>query len=162
MKYIPRTVFVVAAVFYLHHAVLPRLLTVGYTPDLTLITAVYIALAAGNAAAVLGAFLLGLGSDLVGWGPVGVGALVATLAAAIYGRLRVNIYESSLLVPAILVAAAALVKQVLYAVLLAVGPAHISFTWAVAGRIALATLITGAAAVPLFFLYWRLIPPRRR
>jgi rod shape-determining protein MreD len=162
MKYIVRTVLVVAAAFYLHHALLPRVLTADFTPDLTLATVVYIALAAGNVAAVVGGFFLGLASDLFGWGPVGVGALVATLAAAVYGRLRVHIYEYSLVVPAVLVAVAALLKQVLYFVLLAFGPAHVSLTWAVVGRLALSTAVSGVAAVPLFFVYWRLIPPRRR
>ena len=147
---------------YLHHAVLPRVLTADFTPDLTLTTVVYFALAAGGVASIVVGFLLGFLSDLFGWGPVGLGALVATLAAAVYGRFRVQIYERSLLVPAVLTTFAALVKQILYFALLAFGPAHVNFGWSIVWRLVVGTVVTGLVAFPVFYVYWRLIPPRRR
>jgi rod shape-determining protein MreD len=156
------TLVVAAAAAYLQYAVLPRLITVDFTPDLALATVVYVALAAGGVGAVVFGFALGLAGDLLGWGPVGVSALVATVAAAVTGRLRVHLYEYSLLVPVILAAVAALLKQLLAFVLVALGPAPVAFGWSVLGHLLLAGATTGLAGFPLFFLYWRLIPPRRR
>lgn len=161
MKYYLRAVLVALAALYLHHAALPRLLTADFTPDLTIATAVYFALAAGGAGAVVIGFLMGLAGDLFGWGPLGLGAGVTTLAAAGYGRLRVQIYQGSLLVPAVLTTFAVLVKQALALLFLAIGPAGVALTWGAVGRLGLHLLITALVCFPLYFFYWRFIPPRR-
>jgi rod shape-determining protein MreD len=156
-----RYVLVAAAVVYGHHALLPRLLPEAAVPDLTLATVVYVALALGGVTAVACGFLLGLASDLLGWGPVGVGALTGTLAAAAFSYFRGQIYEKSLLVPAVFAAAAAVVRLLLSYALLAATAGPVSFGWHVVGRLALGAAATGAASVPLLFVYWRILPPRR-
>jgi len=156
-----RYLLVTTAAVWVDHAVLPRLVPGGFAPNLSLATVVYIALAAGGLRAVVAGFVIGLASDLLGWGPVGLNALVATLAAAVFGRLRGQIYENSLLVPAAMVVLADLVLQLLSFVLAAAATGPVSFGWAVVGRVVLVPLITGLTCFPLFFAYWRLLPPPR-
>ncbi len=156
-----RYLVVIAAVAYLHHAVLPRFLSGGYVPDLTLASVVYVALAVGGLPAIFAGFLLGLVSDLFGWGPVGLNAFVGAVAAFAVGRLRGQVYESSLLAPAAFAVAAFILREALSFVLLAIFAGPVSFGWHVVGRLLLGALITGAACFPLLFVYWRLIPPPR-
>jgi rod shape-determining protein MreD len=156
-----RYVIVLAAAVYVHQAVAPRLLPDAAVPDLTLATVVYVALAVGGVPAVVCGFILGLASDLLGWGPVGLGALVATAAAATFSYFRGQIYEGSLLIPAAFAAVAVIVKQVLSFVLVAAFAGPASFGWMVVGHIALAAGVTAAASFPLLFFYWRFLPPRR-
>lgn len=161
MRIFIRYVVVAAAVVYIHHAVAPRLLPDAAVPDLTLATVVYIALAVGGVPAVVSGFILGLASDLYGWGPVGVGALVGTVSAAAFSHFRGQIYERSLLVPAIFAAAAVAVKQLITFALLAATAGPISFGWHVVGKTALAAGATALFTFPLLFIYWRILPPRR-
>jgi rod shape-determining protein MreD len=156
-----RYVVVLAAVVYGHHAVLPRILPEAAVPDLTLATVVYLAFALGGVPAIACGFVLGLFSDLLGWGTVGVGALTGTLAGATFSYFRGQIYEKSLLVPAVFAAAAVVFKQILSYALVAATAGPVSFGWHVVGRFALAALITAACTVPLLFFYWRVLPPRR-
>jgi rod shape-determining protein MreD len=156
-----RYVVVLAAAVYVQHAVAPRLLPDALVPDLTLATVVYVALAVGGVPAVVLGFILGLASDLLGWGPVGAGALVGTISAAAFSYFRGQIYEGSLVVPAAFAAVSVLVKQFLTFALLAAFAGPISFGWNVVGKTALAAASTAAFAFPLFFFYWRFLPPRR-
>lgn len=161
MRIFLRYVIVIAAVVYGHHAVLPRILPEAAVPDLTLTTVVYLALALGGVPAIVCGFILGLASDLLGWGVVGVGALTATLAAAAFSYFRGQIYEKSLLVPAVFAAAATVAKHILSYTLIAATAGPVSFGWAVVGRLALGAAATMAASIPLLFVYWRILPPRR-
>ncbi|UCH77304.1 MAG: rod shape-determining protein MreD [Candidatus Coatesbacteria bacterium] len=161
MRIFTRYVLIIAAVVYVDHAVLPRLLPEGVAPDLTLATIIYLALAVGGVAAVAAGFALGLISDLLGWGPVGVGALIGTLAGAVFSYFRGQIYERSLLVPAVFTAVAFILKKAITLGLLAGTGAPVTVGWPVVGRAGVAALVTAAAAFPLLFLYWRLLPPRR-
>ena len=161
MRVFLKYLFVLAAVVYGHHAVLPRVLPETFVPDLTLASVVYLALAVGGIPAVVCGFVLGLASDLLGWGAVGVGALTGTLAAAAFSYFRGQIYEKSLLVPAVFAAAAAVVRLILNYALLAATAGPVSFGWYVVGRIALGAAVTAAASIPLLFVYWRVLPPRR-
>ncbi len=156
-----RYVVVLAAAVYVHHAVAPRLLPDAAVPDITLATVVYVALAVGGVPAVVCGFILGLASDLLGWGPVGLGALVGTVSAAVFSHFRGRIYEGSLLVPAIFAAAAVIVKQTLAFVLVAAAAGPASFGWLVVGKVALAAAVTAVFSFPLLFFYWRFLPPRR-
>jgi len=115
----------------------------------------------GGIPAVVCGFVLGLASDLLGWGPVGVGALVGTLAAAAFSYFRGQIYEKSLVVPSVFAAAATLFKLILGYILLAATSGLVSFGWHVVGRIALGAGTTAVASIPLLFAYWRLLPQRR-
>ncbi len=146
---------------YIHRAVLPRFLPTPYVPELTLATVVYLAVAVGGIRSLFFAFVLGLASDLLGWGPVGLGALVATLTAAAYAPLRGRIYENSLLVPAALTALAALAQGVLSLIIFVLAPGAVSLAGSDILRLVAAALVAGAASLPLFFIYWRLLPPRR-
>jgi rod shape-determining protein MreD len=146
---------------YVHVSVAPRLLPDAAVPDLTLATVVYIALAVGGVPAVVCGFILGLTSDLLGWGPVGVGALIGTISGAAFSYFRGQIYERSLLVPALFAASAFVAKQFLSFVLLAATAGPVSFGWHVVGRTALGAGATAAFSFPLLFLYWRILPPRR-
>ena len=161
MRIFLRYVIVIAAVVYGHHAVLPRLLPDVLVPDLTLATVVYVALAVGGVPAVVCGFVLGLASDLLGWGPVGLGALVGTASAAVFSYFRGQIYEGSLLVPALFAAVAVIVKQTLAFVLVAAFAGPASFGWLVVGKVALAAAATAVVSFPLLFFYWRFLPPRR-
>ena len=161
MRIFLRYVIVIAAVVYGHHAVLPRLLPDVLVPDLTLATVVYVALAVGGVPAVVCGFILGLASDLLGWGPVGLGALVGTASAAVFSYFRGQIYEGSLLVPALFAAVAVIVKQTLAFVLVAAFAGPASFGWLVVGKVALAAAATAVVSFPLLFFYWRFLPPRR-
>jgi len=156
-----RYVLIIAAVVYVDHAVLPRLLPEGLAPDLTLATIIYLALAVGGVSAIAAGFALGLISDLLGWGPVGVGALIGTLAGAVFSYFRGQIYERSLLAPAIFTAVAFIVKKAVILALLAGTAGPLTVRWPVIGRAGVAALVTAAAAFPLLFFYWRLLPPRR-
>jgi rod shape-determining protein MreD len=162
VRILTRYVLTIAAVVYVDHAVLPRLLPEGVAPDLTLATIIYLALAIGGVSAVAAGFALGLISDLLGWGPVGVGALIGTLAAAIFSYFRGQIYERSLLAPAIFTALAFILKKALILALLAVTAGPVTVGWPVVGRAGVAALLTAATAFPLLFFYWRFLPPRRR
>ncbi len=161
MRIFLRYVIVIAAVVYGHLAVLPRLLPDALVPDLTLATVVYVALAVGGVPAVVCGFILGLASDLLGWGPVGLGALVGTASAAVFSYFRGQIYEGSLLVPALFAAVAVIVKQTLAFVLVAAFAGPASFGWLVVGKVALAAAATAVVSFPLLFFYWRFLPPRR-
>jgi rod shape-determining protein MreD len=156
-----RYVVVVAAAVYVHHAVAPRLLPDVLVPDLTLATVVYVALAVGGVPAVVCGFILGLTSDLYGWGPVGVGALIGTISGAAVSYFRGQIYEGSLLVPAVFAAAAVIAKQLVTFALLAATAGPLSFGWHVLGKTALAAGATAFFTFPLLFVYWRVLPPRR-
>ncbi len=146
---------------YVYFSVAPRVLPAPAVPDLALATVVYLALAIGGATAVVSGFILGLTSDLFGWGPVGVGALVGTLAGAAFSYFRGQIYERSLLVPALFAAFAFAAKQLLSFALLAATAGPVSFGWHVVGRTALGAAATAAFSFPLLFLYWRILPARR-
>ena len=161
MRIFIRYVFVIAAVMYVHVSVAPRILPTTAVPDLALATVVYVALAVGGVTAVVSGFILGLTSDLFGWGPVGVGALVGTLAGAAFSYFRGQIYERSLLVPALFAAFAVIAKQLVTFALLAATAGPVSFGWHVMGRTALGAGVTAAFSFPLLFLYWRILPPRR-
>ncbi len=161
MRIFLRYVVVLSAAVYVQHAVAPRLLPDVLVPDFTLATVIYVALAVGGVPAVVLGFILGLTSDLLGWGPVGAGALVGTISAAAFSYFRGQIYEGSLVVPAAFAGVSALVKQFLTFALLAALAGPVSFGWHVVGKAALATVATAAFAFPLFFVYWRLLPPRR-
>jgi rod shape-determining protein MreD len=151
----------VAAVVYLHHALVPRILPDNLVPDLTLVTVIYIALARGGVPAVVCGFALGLASDLFGWGPVGLGALVGTVSGAVFSYFRGQIYEGSLLAPTAFATGALIIKQVLGFILVAVAAGPVSFGWHVVGQWALGAAATAVVAFPLLFLYWRLLPARR-
>jgi rod shape-determining protein MreD len=155
-----RYAVVLAAAVYVQHAVAPRLLPDVLVPDLTLATVVYVALAVGGVPAVVLGFVLGLASDLLGWGPVGAGALVGTISAAAFSYFRGQIYEGSLVVPAAFAAVSALAKQFLTFALLAAFAGPVSFGWHVFGKAALAAGSTAAFSFALFFFYWRFLPPR--
>ena len=161
MRIFLRYVVVVAAVVYGHLALLPRVLPEAAVPDLTMATVVYLALSLGGIPAVVCGFILGLASDLLGWNPVGVGALVGTLAAAAFSYFRGQIYEKSLLVPSIFAAAASVFKLILSYTLLAATSGLVSFGWHVVGRLALGAATTAVASIPLLFAYWRILPQRR-
>lgn len=161
MRIFLRYVVVLAAAVYAHHAVAPRLLPDALVPDLTLATVVYVALAVGGVPAVVLGFILGLASDLLGWGPVGLGALVGAVSASVFSYFRGQIYEGSLLVPAIFAAVAVIVKQTFAFVLVAAFAGPASFGWPVVGKIALAAAATAVVSFPLLFFYWRFLPPRR-
>ncbi len=161
MRIFIRYVFVIAAVMYVDVGVAARLLPTAAVPDFALATVVYLALAVGGVTAVVSGFILGLASDLFGWGPVGVGALVGTLAGAAFSYFRGQIYERSLLVPVLFAALASVAKQLLSFALLAATAGPVSFGWHVVGRTALAAGATAAFSLPLLFLYWRILPPRR-
>ena len=161
MRTFLRYFVVVAVVVYLHQAVLPRFLPGGAVPDLTLASVVYIALAVGGVPAIIAGFLLGLAADLFGWGPLGLNAFVATIAAFAVGRLRGQIYENSLLFPAFFAVVAFLAREVLAFVLSAVFAGPLSFGWRVVGQLALGAAVTGAASFPLSFIYWRVLPVRQ-
>jgi rod shape-determining protein MreD len=156
-----RYVVVVATVVYLHHALVPRILPDTFVPDLTLITVVYIALARGGVTAVVCGFVLGLASDLFGWGPVGLGALIGTVSGAVFSYFRGQIYEGSLLAPAAFATGAVIIKQILSFVLVAIAAGPVSFGWHVVGQWGLGAAATAVAAFPLLFFYWRLMPARR-
>ncbi len=156
-----RYVVVLAAAVYVHHAVAPRLLPDAAVPDITLATVVYVALAGGGVPAVVCGVSRGWASDLLGGGPVGLGALVGTVSAAVFSHFRGRIYEGSLLVPAIFAAAAVIVKQTLAFVLVAAPAGPASFGWLVVGKVALAAAVTAVFSFPLLFVYWRFLPPRR-
>lgn len=159
MRLFIRYCAVLAVTVYVGHAVLPRVVPAGWEPDMTAATIVYVALAVGGVRALLTGFILGLVADLFGWGPVGVGALAGTATAAACGLLHGQIYENSIAAPAAVAALAALVKGALMLAVAAAFAGLLGGGWALVGRLAACALATGVVAAPLYFLFWRIIPP---
>jgi rod shape-determining protein MreD len=101
-------------------ALVPNVAVGGVTPNVLLLAAVTIALVKGSRAGIVAGFVGGLLFDLLGSGPIGVGAMVFCVVAFVAASLKENTFADGWLVPLVIVFLASLVGEIGYMTVLAV------------------------------------------
>ena len=104
------TVLLLGAVVLLQTTILEAVAVRGVMPDLQLILVVFLALRRGSMSGQIAGFVGGLLEDVVSLSPLGFHALVKALVGYCSGLVCGLIRPSTIVVPALLVAAAALIK----------------------------------------------------
>jgi rod shape-determining protein MreD len=110
------TLFIVVAAF-LQTTVLYQIMPYHIVPDISLIFLVYFAYRNGMRHGEITGFVSGIFLDLISEAPLGLNALVRTVIGALSGLLKGNFLLGAVLLPALLIALAGLVKIALVVLL---------------------------------------------
>lgn len=131
-------------------ALVPYLAVGGMTPNVLLLAAVTIALVKGPRAGMVAGFAGGVLFDLLGSGPIGVGALVFCLVAFIAASLKQNTFADGWLVPLVIVFLTSFVAEISYMMVLAVLGQGAGTLSGVLGRAFPASLYNAMVAVVVY------------
>jgi rod shape-determining protein MreD len=118
-----------AGAFLLQVAIAPHLGIAGVVPNLLLLVAVTLALTKGPNAGCAAGFFAGLFLDLLGAGPIGLWALVLSVAGYLAGMLEANMFASGWLLPVTVVFVTSLAAEAAYGLVLGIVGAGEDF-WA--------------------------------
>lgn len=157
----PAVVGVLLAAGFLQVAVAPHLAIGGVVPNLLLLVVLTFALIRGRNPGAVAGFTAGLLFDLLGAGPVGVGALVFAVTGYLAGSLSENMFAEGWLLPATVVFVAGFVAELSYALVLAVLSAGAPFGEAFLNVVLPAAFYNGALALLLYPLVARFLRRER-
>ncbi|MDF1541648.1 MAG: rod shape-determining protein MreD [Anaerosomatales bacterium] len=147
-RYVP--LITVAVAFLLQAALVPYIAIAGVMPNALLLAAVTIALVKGPRGGMLSGFFGGILFDLLGTGPIGVGAFVFCLVGFIAGSIQENTFSDGWVVPLVIVFIASVAAEAMYAVGLSVlGEGGLSMGGAL-GLVLPAALYNSALAVLVY------------
>jgi rod shape-determining protein MreD len=97
----------------LQSTVLRKISIAGVTPDLALIVLVFTANSSGAFKGEGLGFVSGIIQDLVSTGPLGFNALIRTIVGFIYGKLKGKLFLDTILLPALFIISATVIKEAL-------------------------------------------------
>lgn len=157
-----RRIVVVTVVFVLAHLILaPHVRIMCATPGFLLVLTGCLAFLDGPRTGTLAGFVLGLTFDLTGSGPVGLSALLGSVAGYALGSARPGLLAEGWRAPAGLFAVCALVYNALYLVFLLVFGTSVEVGWALVGRIVAGGALDALLGLVTFFVLNRVLGSRR-